>query len=1158
MNTPQKKFKIKTTIPKKNKKIKLSKILQELRKEKEVILPETVYPSILDKQFNTKITLKKEFLDNQYRGFNEDDYKNIEKKADELCKEKDFELESHQKFVRNFMSFQTPYNSLLLYHELGTGKTCSSIQVCEDMRNYLKNMGINKKIIIIASPTVQENYKLQLFDERKLKLENGLWNIKACVGNKFINEINPMLTKNIDKTKLITQIKKIIKNYYQFLGYTEFSNYIKKLINSTKISLDNNNLKQKQIDIIKNEFSNKLIVIDEVHNIRVGNKMLRTSEYFLKLVKYADNMKLLFLTATPMYNSYEEIIWLTNLMNLNDNRFSIKKGMIFDKDGNFKINKEGKEIGRERLTNRLRGYVSYVKGNNPFMFPFSIYPHESNNKNSLKILLRNSEWNYPLKQINGSNIKNPIQFLDLYMIRLKNNIQYHGYNKLINKLKQDNPILTKKDSGIQYTMIGPPLQLLNFCYPIEDKESVKNMYGKTGLLNIMSRESNKRGYEYKEDKLKKYGRIFSYDKIGNYSKKIKHILFNIKKSKGIIMIYSQYLEGGCIPMALALEELGLQRYGNKSLFKTTPPNPYKFTNQKGKQFIGKYIMITGDQFISSTKRNKKELKASTNPINKYGEQVKVVIISQAGSEGLDFKNIRQIHLLEPWYNLNRTKQTIGRSVRKMSHCLLPFKERNVQIFLYGTELDKNNEDESLDLYMYRYAENKAIQIRNVLQILKENAVDCVLNKKQNTQFPTNINIELSNGYIINNFDGQLKDNSLICDFDKCNYTCNIEKENELDTSIIDTSTYNDYYIIMNIDVLLKKIKNIFKTGYVFTKYELFKLINYYKSYDNDEIYMALDILINDKNQFLKDMLNRSGNLVNIGEYYMFQPLEVANSNISLFERQKPVSYKTDKIEFKVPSSIFIKPVNTKFIENLEIGYNNVTNNNKHDYKKALDWIITSYNIENSDIFIYYYIEYLIETESFNNKIKILNNYKLLENENLIKHINRYFNQYKLNETVYAFPNENNKEIQYSIITKNKNNEYAELKNKYYVNEINKKYNLDYVNKEPRNIGYFDTFRNSIVYRLKDTSSRSKGRGKQCSSGLTKEIMNNILKKLLKLMNNLLNKNIKYKDLIENKFSNKIYCNIIYYLLKYLDENNKEKIKYSYNLLENFLLNIHKL
>ena len=61
-------------------------------------------------------------------------------------------------FVRNFLSFETPYKSLLIFHGLGTGKTCSSITVCEEMRSYYKQLGINKKIMIIASPTVQENY----------------------------------------------------------------------------------------------------------------------------------------------------------------------------------------------------------------------------------------------------------------------------------------------------------------------------------------------------------------------------------------------------------------------------------------------------------------------------------------------------------------------------------------------------------------------------------------------------------------------------------------------------------------------------------------------------------------------------------------------------------------------------------------------------------------------------------------------------------------------------------------------------------------------------------------------------------------------------------------------------------------------------------------
>ena len=118
---------------------------------------------------------------------------------------------------------------------------------------------------------------------------------------------------------------------------------------------------------------------------------------------------------------------------------------------------------------------------------------------------------------------------------------------------------------------------------------------------------------------------------------------------------------------------------------------------KGKR----YAMITGDTSISPN--NQEEIKALTNDNNKYGEKIKVVIISKAASEGIDFKNIRQVHIMEPWYNLMRIEQIIGRAVRTYSHILLPFIERNVQIFLHGTLLE-NKEEESLDLYVYRLAE----------------------------------------------------------------------------------------------------------------------------------------------------------------------------------------------------------------------------------------------------------------------------------------------------------------------------------------------------------------------------------------------------------------------------------------------------------------------
>ena len=69
-----------------------------------------------------------------------------------------------------------------------------------------------------------------------------------------------------------------------------------------------------------------------------------------------------------------------------------------------------------------------------------------------------------------------------------------------------------------------------------------------------------RNYEYsvKYKTEEKYGRIFDEDQIGKYSKKIEHIIKCIKKSKGIVMIYSQYIEGGCIPIALALESIGIR------------------------------------------------------------------------------------------------------------------------------------------------------------------------------------------------------------------------------------------------------------------------------------------------------------------------------------------------------------------------------------------------------------------------------------------------------------------------------------------------------------------------------------------------------------------------------------------------------------------------
>ena len=111
-------------------------LLENEKKEREDILkidnqdPDAfsyLYPSLNDTHFNIKITTKKEFNDSKYEGIKTKknaDGNDVVMDVEEYSKILEispFELQPHQAFVKNFLSFETPYNSLLLYHGLGSG-----------------------------------------------------------------------------------------------------------------------------------------------------------------------------------------------------------------------------------------------------------------------------------------------------------------------------------------------------------------------------------------------------------------------------------------------------------------------------------------------------------------------------------------------------------------------------------------------------------------------------------------------------------------------------------------------------------------------------------------------------------------------------------------------------------------------------------------------------------------------------------------------------------------------------------------------------------------------------------------------------------------------------------------------------------------------------
>jgi hypothetical protein len=139
----------------------------------------------------------------------------------------------------------------------------------------------------------------------------------------------------------------------------------------------------------------------------------------------------------------------------------------------------------------------------------------------------------------------------------------------------------------------------------------------------------------------------------------------------------------------------------------------------------------------------------------------------------------------------------------------------------------------------------------------------------------------------------------------CNYNC--RPSVKIDEHNLNEDTYDENFIVMNSEKILQRIRMLFKESFFYKKDMLLKAIRTPKEYPFVQIYSALTQLIDDENEFIVDRYGRNGRLVNIGEYYLFQPIELKDKNISIFDRIVPIDYKHDMINFELKQNI-VKPV----------------------------------------------------------------------------------------------------------------------------------------------------------------------------------------------------------------------------------------------------------
>lgn len=591
----------------------------------------------------------------------------LKEMRDDQCSKtaQEFKLQPVQRFLRRVLSPDSPVRNLLMVHGTGAGKTCTAIQIAEEY--IIRPEFQDKRVLVLANPPIQENFKSQIFSPSNISFDqDGLLLSKQCTGRRYLemiqrsSEESLQYTDKASRTRIQTLANKIIGEFYEFQGYAEFSN----IIDRQKLVVKSDNELKKWV---RETFDNRLLIVDEAHNLRDTtesdtSKLVGIAlEYILK---NAVGITLVLLTATPMYDSYDEIVYYLNLFLWNDRRIDLNKRLkssdIFTPTGEFKK-------GQESL---FRGwcsdYISFNKGENPFTFPFRLPPPEN-------LIAENDRET----DFDGKAITKPRKYLQLVKSYVHPN--------------QEEQIKNLRPSAV----IDPAL----FCaYPAN--KSFRETF-----------EKSADGYKYRGDE-----KFLAPSKIALYSSKSALIMNIVEDTTGVVFVYSNRVEEGAQLFSMMLEEHGYESaLGNKLLAETA--------GEVTRGSRGKYVLFVSDTSPADMRR---ALDMLRRPENRDGSTVRIVVASPRVSEGVDFKYVRQIHILDPRFNMSGIEQIIGRGMRTCSHSALNFEDQNCTVYLHVCRYPKSKK-ETVDEYIYRvFVEEKAAKIAKVKKVIMESAMDCEL------------------------------------------------------------------------------------------------------------------------------------------------------------------------------------------------------------------------------------------------------------------------------------------------------------------------------------------------------------------------------------------------------------------------------------------------
>jgi hypothetical protein len=255
-----------------------------------------------------------------------------------------------QNFVQKFLTPQSPYKGMLLFHSVGSGKTCTAIATA-------------------SNTFAREGYTILWVTRHTLK--EDIWK------NMFDNICNVIIQDRLNNGEILpaTRAKRMEflgKNWLQPISYKQFTNLIK----------GKNKYYKEMVDLNGKEdpFRKTLIIIDEIHKIyssslsaleKPNPEVLQTMVQNSYKVSGNDSLKMLLMTATPITDDHMSCVKILNLLLENFERFPEE----FDRFKTMFCNENGlfTEKGSQEFMNRITGLVSYIdRANDRSQFAYPV------------------------------------------------------------------------------------------------------------------------------------------------------------------------------------------------------------------------------------------------------------------------------------------------------------------------------------------------------------------------------------------------------------------------------------------------------------------------------------------------------------------------------------------------------------------------------------------------------------------------------------------------------------------------------------------------------------------------------------------------------------------------------------------------------------------